>query len=242
MSSTRIADLPDTINISKSRGESSSAIGTTAYTPLNIHENPYGTSPQPENLPISQSTHQNNQQNAVRAENTHTGFSRTIQTNDEIPNWNNIGNDNFQSMPNHQQQQPEYRLPSRDMPRGDTAEYMHDEQTRVNHIPKKKLTSDYIRDFEENEETFIKKHEQEKAHRTNNAELATRVQIPILLMFLFYIFHLSGFHAIGYKFFKGLGIYDIDGNMNTMGTIFKSIIFGIVYFLMNECVIWINKW
>jgi hypothetical protein len=63
-----------------------------------------------------------------------------------------------------------------------------------------------------------------------------------LLMFLFYIFHLSGFHAIGYKFFKGLGIYHIDGNMNTMGTIFKSIIFGIVYFLMNECVIWINKW
>jgi hypothetical protein len=64
------------------------------------------------------------------------------------------------------------------------------------------------------------KHEQERAHRTNTAELATRIQIPVLLMFLFYIFHLAGLHSLGYRWFKGLGIYDGDGNMNTMGIVF----------------------
>jgi hypothetical protein len=40
-------------------------------------------------------------------------------------------------------------------------------------------------------------------------------------MFLFYIFHLAGLHSLGYRWFKGLGIYDGDGNMNTMGIVFK---------------------
>jgi hypothetical protein len=60
-----------------------------------------------------------------------------------------------------------------------------------------------------------------KGAPTNTAELATRIQIPVLLMFLFYIFHLAGLHSLGYRWFKGLGIYDGDGNMNTMGIVFK---------------------
>jgi hypothetical protein len=36
-----------------------------------------------------------------------------------------------------------------------TVEYMNDEQIHANHS-QEKLTSDYIRDFEENEESFIK--------------------------------------------------------------------------------------
>jgi hypothetical protein len=60
-------------------------------------------------------------------------------------------------------------------------------------------------------------------------------------MFLFYIFHLAGLHSLGYRWFKGLGIYDGDGNMNTMGIVFQSILFGTIYFFMNEFVIWINK-
>lgn len=238
-SSTRISDLPDTISVSKPRNENSSAMGSGTYIPIDLHENPYNNGkPQPEDMPFSQSTHLNNQQNAVRAENTHTGFARSIQTNDDPPNWNAVGNAVEYQQP--RQQQPQYRLPAKDMP-SNTVEYMNDEQIHANYIPKKKLTSDYIRDFEENEESFIKKHEQEKAHRTNTAELAIRIQIPVLLMFLFYIFHLSGLHSLGYKWFKGLGIYDGDGNMNTMGIVFKSILFGTVYFFMNEFVIWINK-
>lgn len=249
MSSTRISDLPDSINVSKSRSENG-AMGAGIYMPLDIHANPYGTTPQPESIPFSQETHVNNQQNAVRAENTHTGFARSMVTNEEPPNWNAVGNSveyqqprnqqQQQHQPQHQPQQPQYRLPSRDMP-NNTDEYTHDEQIHANYVPKKKLTSDYIRNFENDEENFIKKHENERAHRTNTAELAVRIQIPILLMFLFYVFHLSGFHSLGYKYFKGLGIYDGDGNMNSMGIMFKSILFGIVYFLMNEFVIWLNK-
>lgn len=243
-SSTRIMDLPDSINVSRSRNENASAICSgTSYIPLDIHKNPYGSDPQPEELPFSQSTHLNNQQNAIRSENTHTGFSRTTPTSDDPPNWNALGNSNEYHQSNTQSQhnqQPQHRLPSRDMP-CETAEYMHDEQIHANYVPKKKLTSDYIRDFEENEEVFIKKHEQEKAHRNNTAELATRIQIPVLLMFLFYVFHLSGFQTIGYKWFKSLGIYNSDGNMNSAGVMVKSILFGIVYFLMNEFVIWLNK-
>jgi hypothetical protein len=52
-------------------------------------------------------------------------------------------------------------------------------------------------------------------------------------MFLFYIFHLAGLHSLGYRWFKGLGIYDGDGNMNTMGIVFK-IYFGTIYFFYER--------
>jgi hypothetical protein len=53
-------------------------MGSGTYIPIDVHENPYNNGkPQPEDMPFSQSTHLNNQQNAVRAENTHTGFARS---------------------------------------------------------------------------------------------------------------------------------------------------------------------
>ena len=48
---------------------------------------------------------------------------------------------------------PQQRLPSRDIPIN-TLDYQHDEEIHANYVPKAKLTSDYIRQYEEaSEET-----------------------------------------------------------------------------------------
>jgi hypothetical protein len=82
-----------------------------------------------------------------------------------------------------------------------------------------KLTSDYIRDFEENEESFIKKARGKHRTNTSTRDADTNTRPADVLL------HIPprGLHSLGYRWFKGLGIYDGDGNMNTMGIVFKKV-------------------
>ena len=112
---------------------------------------------------------------------------------------------------------------------------MHDEEVHANYIPKK-TTSDYIRDFEENEEKYIKKHERSKKRAIQADDLMTLAQVPVLIAFLFFFFHLEVVNALIYKYGSFLGIYKSDGNMNIYGIMVKSVLFGSAYFSINEAV------
>lgn len=133
----------------------------------------------------------------------------------------------------------EHRLPSRDIPQGNS-DYMHDEEVHANYIPKKN-TSDYIREFEETEEKYIKKHENNKKRSIQADDFMTLIQAPLLVACIFFLFHLEALNSIIYKYGSFLGIYKSDGCMNLRGLILKSVMFGTTYFGINETITYLSN-
>lgn len=233
MSTTRISDLPenpssqtsqnsfqsrnsgDNGRVSNNRsggsGNENSDLVANTYMPINGHSNPYGIPDSNRDPKFSsrQGDNFDNEQNSVMTRRMEGGGG---ERNDS----------------------PEFRLPSRDIPPGN-AGYMHDEEVHANYIPKKK-TSDYIRDFEENEEKYIKKHERNKKQTVRVDDFMDLVQVPILISFLFLLFQLEAVNTVIYKYGSFLGIYKSDGNMNIYGTLIKSVLFGSTYFGITEAV------
>jgi len=149
------------------------------------------------------------------------------------------------TMPLYQQSQqqpdaPQYRLPSRDIPRN-TDGYMQDIETTANYIPAPKLTSDYIRDFQDDEEKAIKTHK-EKRHRERLMDtLLTEIQIPIFIGILFFVFQMPLVDALIFKKFSFMRIYNEDGNFNFYGLFIKSILFGFSYSVLTRTLEFISS-
>jgi hypothetical protein len=96
---------------------------------------------------------------------------------------------------------------------------MNDEQIRQ---LRPKTASDFIGTLRKQGRSL--KARAGRAHRTSTHELATPVQIPVLLMFTTMIYSTSRAALAGiHRWFKGLGIYDGD-DMNTMGIVFQKYI------------------
>ena len=214
--STRISDLPDT--------QIQEAIGQNTYAPINPHPNPYGLPPQPPNgsIPYPQSSPQRNQ------------ASGPGQGQGPMPQYENIVI-NQQQQPNTsydptvQQPQQQYRLPSRDIPMNQL-EFQQDPEIQPNYIPKAKLTSDYIRDYEAASEETLKKHERGKHREQVATDLFSQMQIPILVAVLFFIFQMPIVNTLLRKYFTFLKVYNEDGNLNFTGLIVKSAMFGSAFY------------
>jgi hypothetical protein len=134
-----------------------------------------------------------------------------------------------------QNEAPQYRLPSRDIPRN-TDEYMQDIETTANYIPAPKLTSDYIRDFQEDEEAAIKTHKVKKRRERLMDTLFTEIQIPIFIGILFFVFQMPLIDVLIFKRFSFMRIYNEDGNFNFYGLFLKSILFGFSYSLLTKVI------
>uniref|UniRef100_A0A6C0HHL9 Uncharacterized protein n=1 Tax=viral metagenome TaxID=1070528 RepID=A0A6C0HHL9_9ZZZZ len=132
-----------------------------------------------------------------------------------------------------QQEAPQYRLPSRDIPRN-TDGYTQDIETTANYIPAPKLTSDYIRDFQDDEEVAIKTHKVKKHRERLMDTLLTEIQIPIFIGILFFVFQMPLVDALIFKKFSFMRIYNEDGNFNFYGLFLKSILFGLSYFVLTR--------
>ena len=135
---------------------------------------------------------------------------------------------------------PQHRLPSRDIPQ-DTDEYMHDEAIQANYIPRPKLTSDYIRDYEEDEEVELRNHKQKKRKERWMDTLFTEFQIPIFVAILFFLFQMPVVNTLLYKRFSFLSIYGADGNFNFYGLFLKSAVFGLSYYSLSRTVDYISS-
>lgn len=140
-----------------------------------------------------------------------------------------------QHMPHTQMQQEslQYKLPSRDIPRN-TDDYMQDIETTANYIPAPKLTSDYIRDFQEDDEVVIKTHKVKKHRERLMDTLLTEIQIPIFIGILFFVFQMPLIDALIFKRFTFMRIYNEDGNFNFYGLFIKSILFGLSYYTLTR--------
>ena len=139
-----------------------------------------------------------------------------------------------------QQNVPQYRLPSRDIPR-DTDGYTQDIETTANYIPSPKLTSDYIRDFQKEEEVAIKTHK-EKKHRERLIDtLLTEIQIPIFIGILFFVFQMPLVDTLIFKRMSFMRIYNEDGNFNFYGLFVKSIMFGCSFYSLTRVLEYISS-
>ena len=127
-----------------------------------------------------------------------------------------------------QQQQQQYPLPSRDIPR-DVGRFQ-DEQARANYIPNIK-TNDFITEQEEKhreqwETTRRQKHRLSKLDR-----LVEEFQTPFFVAMLFFVFQLTIFHTTFFKFLSFMPIFHADGTKNIYGQLFVSFLFGIAYYM-----------
>jgi hypothetical protein len=179
----------------------------------NIHPNPYGVQQQQPTIPHPQQTTQNR--------------GGSIQHPQYDP---------MAELQNMQQQ----RLPSRDIPMNQL-DYQQDEEIQPNYVPRAKLTSDYIREYEAASEESLRTHEREKHREKTAGNLFSDLQVPILIAVLYFIFQMPIVTTLLYKYFSFLSIHNADGNMNFTGLLLKSVLFGFFFYSMQATAIAINN-
>jgi len=126
-------------------------------------------------------------------------------------------------------EEPQYALPSRDIPIN-TLDYQQDATARPNHVPKVKLTSDYIREYEAASEKALMEHEQTKYREAATQDWFSQLQIPIFVAVLYFVFQMPIMNTLLRKYFTFLTIYHEDGNFNFMGLVLKSMLFGSLFY------------
>jgi hypothetical protein len=142
---------------------------------------------------------------------------------------------------NYDTRTPEYipteqiRLASRDIPM-DQSLYQQDEEIQPNFIPKPKLTGDYIKEYESASDKKFQKHEKEKQTAEELDHAMTELQIPVFVALLFFIFNMPFFNTLLYRFLKVFPIFHSDGNLNFYGILFKSSLFGCLFFVIQKAI------
>jgi len=130
---------------------------------------------------------------------------------------------------------PQARLPSRDIPM-DQSMYQQDEEIQPNYIPRAKLTSDYVKDYEDVTNTSIRKHENRKDRTSMIDRILSDLHTPILVALMFFIFQMPLVTTMLYRNFSFLSVYNPDGNINFYGMVLKSALFGSVFYGLQNTI------
>jgi hypothetical protein len=178
------------------------------YAPINAHPNPYGISaPPPGGIPHPS---------------PEGSFNRPLTQN-------TISEDQIAAL----RQMPTQRLPQRDIPI-ETHQYMHDEEIQPNYIPKPKLTSDYIQEYQKTTDRKIESYEKEKRRERNIESWINELYQPIIIGLLYFIFQLPIINRLVFQRFTFLQIYNDDGNFNLWGLGLKGSLFATYYYLVQK--------
>lgn len=220
---TRIADLPldNNMQMNNPQGAQQKRVQfddgqAQNYIPINIHPNPYGVSAQ---NPIMQPPQQPNISQKQQI---------LPQTYLPPPPQSQFLTEEQQA---ELQQLNHQRIPSRDIPR-DSVGYIQDEQVKPNFIPKANMSSDYVRDYEDMTEKNRIEYENKKKENNRLDNIMTEFQIPIFVAILFFFFQLPIINRFIFKRFDFLSLHNADGNFNFYGLLFKSLMFGSVYYMV----------
>jgi hypothetical protein len=205
---TRIAELPiQGDNGSLQNVLEQTNLEQTNYNPINIHPNPYGIS---EKNPIME--------NPVHQERP---AQKNVHFQEEIP-------EKYRNMISTQDT---HSLPSRDIPMDNTV-YTQDEEIQQNYIPNKKIP-DYLGSYDE-EERKVRAYEKEKHHKKMLDIIFEETQLAVYVAILFFLFQTSAFRKLIWNHFTFLPILNSDGNINVNGIIFKSVLFGLVFYITQK--------
>ena len=205
---TRIAELPiQGDNGSLQNVLEQTNLEQTNYNPINIHPNPYGIS---DKNPIME--------NPVHQERP---AQKNVHFQEEIP-------ENYRNMISNQDT---HSLPSRDIPMDNTV-YTQDEEIQQNYIPNNKLP-DYLGSYDE-EERKVRAYEKEKHHKKMLDIIFEETQLAVYVAILFFLFQTAAFRKLIWNHFTFLPILNSDGNINVNGIIFKSVLFGLVFYITQK--------
>jgi len=218
---TRIVDLPDSNSMGnipvfpphhqQPQPQQQVQGDGNAYSPINIHPNPFGNAPPADGIRALPPMQQDYHQNIKYAIDSSTDTTKT-------------DNQSLHDMPYQ-------RLPSRDIPQS-SCDYTQDAEIQPNYIPKSILKKDYIKEYEETLNQSIESRKKEKYHVRFIDDVFGKIQTPILVAILYFIFQMPILNRILYKFLCSTSLYNSDGNLSWMGIFAKSGVFGIMYFFM----------
>lgn len=127
------------------------------------------------------------------------------------------------------------RLPSRDIPM-DSGAYQQDEEVQPNYIPRVKMSGDYVKEYENLTDSNIRRHEASKRSHSKIDNLITTLQVPITIALLFFFFHMPMVNTMFFKNFAFLAVYNSDGNINFYGIAIKSILFGALFYMIQNSI------
>jgi len=122
------------------------------------------------------------------------------------------------------------QLPSRDIPMNTTG-HSNDAQVQPNYVPLADSQMDYIKDYEQTNDMIddYNKH----VNRNNSLDdMYSEIQMPLLLAVLYFLFQLPFFKRFLFDYFPVL--FSNDGNYNINGFLFTSVLFGILFYLLNK--------
>ena len=122
------------------------------------------------------------------------------------------------------------QLPSRDIPMS-TSGITTDPYVQPNYIPQITEQPDYIKNYETNEE-MINNYNRISQNNNSLDEMYGEIQTPLLLAVLYFLFQLPFFRKNLFTYFPIL--FSIDGNLNINGFLFTSILFGLLFYMINK--------
>ena len=129
------------------------------------------------------------------------------------------------------------QLPSRDIPQN-TNTITQDPYIQPNYIPPANNSHDYITEYQSSDEMI---HQYNKGKQQNDSldELYNEIQIPLLLAVLYFLFQLPFFKKTLFTYFPM--IFMKDGNYNIYGFVFTSILYGVLFYILNKSIIHFSR-
>jgi hypothetical protein len=120
------------------------------------------------------------------------------------------------------------QLPSRDIPMN-ANNINSDPQVQVNYIPTQR--DDYIKSYEEGP-AMVSEYNRVASRNDALDNLYNQIQTPILIAVMYFLFQLPVFRRQLFRYLPVL--FSTDGNYNINGYVFSSILFGMMFYLMNK--------
>ena len=122
------------------------------------------------------------------------------------------------------------QLPSRDIPMNTTS-ISNDAQVQPNYVPLAERQMDYIKDYEQTND-MIDNYNRNVNRNNSLDDMYNEIQTPLLLAVLYFLFQLPFFKRFLFGYFPVL--FSNDGNYNINGFLFTSILFGLLFYLLNK--------
>lgn len=124
------------------------------------------------------------------------------------------------------------QLPSRDIP-NNSENIVMDDKTKPNYIPEQEILEDYIKNYQTPDDV-IETVAKDNNNRDRLDELYSKIQMPLLVSILYFIFNLPVIRKYLNKYVPN--IFNKDGNPNLAGYIVNSLLFGVLYYILNNVI------
>ena len=122
------------------------------------------------------------------------------------------------------------QLPSRDIPMTTTG-HSTDPQVQPNYVPQPQNPVDYIRNYEQSSD-MIDEYNKNTRQQNSLDDMYNEIQTPLLLAVLYFLFQLPFFRKFLFSYFPIL--FSNDGNFNINGFLFSSVLFGLLFYILNK--------